>query len=300
MGQSSTRTVVLLVNTHSRSGEDSYEYAVDFLSGHTDIDLIASRAVQDPALLDEATDELLAYKPDVFLLGSGDGTISHVIDNLMDTGVVLGIIPLGTTNNYARTLGIPLALDDALATVVNGVEHSVDLAYVEHDYFVNVASIGLSTRIARSVSRPLKRYFGRAAYAIAGIKELLTHRAFVCNIEAEGKSYEFKTHQLVIANGSYHSGQRISDQAHVYNGKLVVFSMDDGRRWKLLVNFIRFNTGGLDQLKGNEVVVAKSLTLSTAPRRRVEIDGEVGPRTPVSLECMPRSIRVLLPDVRDQ
>lgn len=295
MGQVSTRTIVLLVNTHSRNGELGYKRAVEFLERQPGIQLLASRPVNDPTLLDSTTDELLTFKPDIFIIGSGDGTISHVIDKLIGAEVVLGIIPLGTTNNYARTLGVPLELDQALRAVVEGQIRQVDLAHVEHDYFVNVASIGLSTRIARSVSRKLKRYIGRAAYALAGFKELLTHRAFTCIIEADGETIRFKTHQLVVANGSFHSGRRISDRAHVYNGKLVVFSMDDGRRWKLLVNFIRFNTGGLDVLKGNEVVIAQKLSLTTVPKRTIEIDGEVGPRTPVNLECIPRAIEVILP-----
>ena len=80
------------------------------------------------------------------MVGGGDGTVSSVVDALAGTGVTLGLLPLGTANDLARTLEVPLDLAAACATVANGKVVDIDVGRIGGTAFLNVASLGLVGR----------------------------------------------------------------------------------------------------------------------------------------------------------
>lgn len=286
---------VLLVNAKSRRGLKHFEQAERYLAAHSSVELVMAKAVRRPTELQQELDRVLKAEPDVLVLGGGDGTVSAVIHALVHTPIKLAVLPLGTTNNFCRTLDIPLDFPAALKNCTDGRPAKADAAFDGTDYFVNVASLGLSTRIAHSVSHRGKKWFGRLAYGVAGIRELLTHRNVHCQITANGKTYRFRTHQLIIANGRYHSAIEFSPDASVRDGQLNVFSMDGGNRRTLIKNFVRYNLGGIDKLRGHTVITASEIRLTTKPRRRLEVDGELALRTPVTISCVPDALHVLVP-----
>ena len=134
-----------------------------------------------------AVEQALAARPALLIVGSGDGTVSQIAGRMAYRDTVLGFLPFGTTNNFARSLGIPPGLDAAVDVIVNGKVADVDLGRAGSRYFANVAGIGLSADVAASVSPWLKRRLGRTAYLLAGIRKLLRHHAFAADIEARGK-----------------------------------------------------------------------------------------------------------------
>src|SRR3546814_18304232 len=87
------------------------------------------------------------------ILGGGDGTISGLVDHLVGTGTALGVLPLGTANSFARTLGIPLDIAGAVEVLRTGTRKRIDLGMIDKDYFANCAAIGISPQIARSEER---------------------------------------------------------------------------------------------------------------------------------------------------
>ena len=109
---------------------------------------------------------------DLIILGGGDGTVSSVAGILAESDVVLGLLPLGTANDFARTLNIPFELEKACATVANGAVAQVDLGRAGSNYFVNVASIGLGSAVAEALSPRLKHVVGSLAYPVAGCEGL--------------------------------------------------------------------------------------------------------------------------------
>lgn len=288
------RRLVLIVNTKSRQGDSLLAETRRLLAAEA-IELLAVRALRDPDQLLSAVREAMALRPDVVVLGAGDGSVSRVVDVLAGTNVALGVLPFGTTNNYARTLGLPLSLPEAVRIAATGQIQPVDLGHVGNDYFANVASIGLSTRIARSVSPRLKRIIGRLAYAVAGARSLLAHRAFAAILVADGKTHRLRTHQLVVANGRFHAGHRISAQASPTNGQLTVFTFGSASKWQLLANTVRFNMYGIEGLRGADTFVTNRVEIATVPARSVELDGEISGRTPAVIEVVPRAILVVRP-----
>jgi diacylglycerol kinase (ATP) len=98
---------VLVVNTRSRRGRGHYEVARGLLST-AGFDLLACFGVDQPGQLAGALTAATALRPDLLIAGGGDGTISEAARHLAHRDIALGVLPLGTTNNFARTLGIPL------------------------------------------------------------------------------------------------------------------------------------------------------------------------------------------------
>ena len=293
-GENSKRRVVLLVNTSSRTGKKSFPIAREYLASRSDIALVESLQLENESF-ESTIEQAVSFKPDILVLGSGDGTISTVFRYLAKRNIALAILPLGTSNNYARSLKIPLALPDALENVVHGSAKRVDAARINGKYFANVASIGLSTKIARAVSPRLKRYIGRFAYAVAGAQELITHGSFECRVQTKSQLHVFQTNQVVVANGGHHAGTDIEQPESVTNGNLLIFSMDKGNRIALLLNFIRFHISGVSALRNYTVIRTPSATITTTPIRSVEVDGEILTKTPVKLDCQARYVSVIVP-----
>jgi diacylglycerol kinase family enzyme len=123
------RRGVLVVNIRSRWGRGHYVVARGLLST-AGFDLLACFGVDQPGQLAGALTAATALRPDLLIAGGGDGTISEAARNLAHRDIALGVLPLGTTNNFARTLGIPLNLPTAITVLTDGKVADVDLGLV--------------------------------------------------------------------------------------------------------------------------------------------------------------------------
>jgi hypothetical protein len=143
----------------------------------------AEHLVSDPAnQLATLLPQILQARPRLLVVGSGDGTIAAVVDHLAHTDTVLGYLPLATTNNFGRSLGLPLHLRPAVDVIAYGTPRRIDLGRVNGDYFANLVSIGISAEVAGQTPHELKRRVGRLAYAATAGKALFTHRPFVAEV----------------------------------------------------------------------------------------------------------------------
>src|ERR1043165_1877282 len=113
------KSAVLVVNTHSRRGERLFFRAVDELT-RRGINIVASYLVHQPDRLPQIVKEAIRRKGSLVIVGGGDGTISSIVDAFAYQDVILGILPLGTGNSFARTMGIPLTVEGAVDVIVNG------------------------------------------------------------------------------------------------------------------------------------------------------------------------------------
>ena len=115
---------------------------------------------------------------DLVIIGGGDGTLNAAADALIETGLPLGILPLGTANDLARTLGIPADLVAAGQVIAAGRTHRIDLGRVNGKHFFNVASLGLSVQVARELDADLKRRWGVLGYAFIVWRAIRGRRPF--------------------------------------------------------------------------------------------------------------------------
>src|SRR5919198_3686137 len=164
----------LIVNARARRAAASFTRARALLTA-AGVPIVAAEALHDAARLRATVRAALDDGCDLIILGGGDGSISAVVDDLAHHHAALGLLPLGTANDLARTLAIPSDLDAACATIARGTVAAVDLGLVGDTYFVNVVSVGLGAAVIPAMSPTLKRLAGPLAYPVAAAPALLGH-----------------------------------------------------------------------------------------------------------------------------
>jgi YegS/Rv2252/BmrU family lipid kinase len=289
------RHAVLILNTASRRGKRSAARARSLLENAGLVfDLVLE--VPDGRQLGAALTRALALDPVLVVAGGGDGTLSRCAAALAYRDTVLGILPLGTTNNFARSLGIPLDLPRAVEAITAGKVADVDLGVANGRYFANVAGLGLSARVAVETNSAMKRRLGRLAYVISGLRILARHKPFTARLTGASGSTRLTTHQLVIANGGYHGGTAISG-AGIDDRRLSVFKIGTGHRAAFLLDLGTFMLSPVHPAAGFS---SAALTIETEKPVPIELDGEPAGVTPVRVEVAPEALKIMvLPGFED-
>lgn len=172
------------------------------------------------------------------LIGGGDGTVNQVLPALLDVEVPLGLLPLGTGNDLARTLGLPLEPRDAARALVSGRIRSIDVAWANERPFLNAAGIGISGTLARELSRDTKTRLGVLSYPAAVLKALYRQRSFAITARTgEGKCISLDAVQVTVANGVYYGGGTpIGTDAAIDDARLDAVCVHAAPLWRLLRN----------------------------------------------------------------
>ncbi|MDR7156050.1 YegS/Rv2252/BmrU family lipid kinase [Sphingobium xenophagum] len=288
------REAALIVNAHSRKGQDLYAQAKQKLE-EAGVRLVAAHAVEDPSQMDTTVRQAIADGAPMVIVGGGDGSMSGTVDELVGKDCVFAVLPLGTANSFARTLGLPLDLDGAVQVIAHGRRRRVDLGMIDRDYFVNAASLGLSPIIGRTVPHKLKRYLGRIGYLVWAIKCSVGFRAFRLVIDDGQKEHRLWSTEVRILNGPFHGGVELSDHADVDTGEIVIQAVV-GRShvrlaWDWYAKFFKLR----DRDSHTQEFTGKSFTISTRPTQRISIDGEVLAKTPVTAKVAAGAIEVAVP-----
>ncbi|MBO2453782.1 diacylglycerol kinase [Actinomadura barringtoniae] len=304
---------VLIVNARSRRGRRKFGEARRLLD-EAGLAFAQVIPVTDPTRLPEIFTEALAAKPDLIVVGGGDGTVATAVSHLAHRDVALGVLPLGTTNNFARSLELPQDLAGAVAVLRDGKVADVDVGWFtttdaegpgaeddeaegdERHIFANMVSLGLSVQVAGKVPHGLKRIVGRAAYALTAARLLPRHEAFKATIRIGDDVSEVRTHQLNVANGAHHSGQRIARDASPDDRLLAVYRLGDERRLRLASATARHVlTGQWRSLSEGAFVTTDHVDIETDPPMGVDVDGEIRGRTPVRIRLLGNALRVIVP-----
>ncbi|MFN3946339.1 MAG: diacylglycerol/lipid kinase family protein [Allosphingosinicella sp.] len=288
------RQAVLIVNAHSRRGRELFRQAVEKLRA-AGVDLLESYAIRNPEKLIPKVKEVVKSGAPMVIVGGGDGSLSCAVDELVDRDCVFALLPLGTANSFARTLGIPVDLDGAVATIANGKRRRVDLGVIDGDYFANSAAIGLSPLVGATVPHKWKKWFGRAGYLSWALYQMVRFRPFGVTIEADGERHSLTALEVRIANGGFHGGVVVVDEAEVDSGDIVVQVVTGREKRRLAWNWI----GVLLRLRSRRETVrdfrGSRLRIETRPPLPISIDGEVTGRTPATVEVARCAIEVVVP-----
>ena len=245
-------------------------------------------------LVEERTAATAATVDSVIAAG-GDGTLISAVEAAIGLGAPLGIIPLGTFNDLARSFGLPLDVVRACRVATGSSTRAIDVGRVNGRYFVNEASIGLSTRIARRQTLEIKRNFGFLGIAGTTLQTLSQSRPFHAEIEYDGKTEYLRTIQITIANNAHFGGLFDNPDAAIDDNRLDLYSIEV-RNWfgvlpilrKLIARDPRA-VGGL-RMRGSTRFVVR-----TPHSHHVFADGEPAGFTPATFEVLPRALRVFVP-----
>ena len=288
------RDAVLIVNARSRRGAALFEQARAKCEA-TGIRLIAAHPVRDPALLNDTVRAAVRSGAPMVIVGGGDGSLSCVVDDLVGKDCVFAVLPLGTANSFARTLGLPLDLDGAIEAIATGKRRRVDLGMIDNDYFANAAAMGLSPMIGESVPHNLKKYLGRAGYLAWAVWCFARFRPFRAIVTDSTGEHRLWASEVRILNGRFHGGVEMSEHADVDTGQMVIQVVTGRNRWRLAWDWYSRFFRVRNREKLVEEFHGAELKLDTRPRHRISIDGEVLARTPVTVRVAERAIDVVVP-----
>lgn len=285
---------VLIVNAHSRKGASLFVEARDKLE-RAGVKLIAAHAVRDPTALNATVRAAVREGAPMVIIGGGDGSLSGTVDDLVDKDCVFAILPLGTANSFARTLGLPLDLDGAIKAIASGRRRRIDLGMIDADYFVNSAALGLSPVIGDTVPYKLKRHLGRIGYLLWAMWCFVHFRPFRLIIEDEEREHRMWASEVRIFNGRFHGGVELTESTDVDSGDIVIQAVT-GRSlvrlaWDWYSKFFKLKSRDANTVEFR----GKKLLLNTKPHHRISIDGEVLARTPVTVRVAQRAIEVVVP-----
>lgn len=290
-----SKQAVLIVNTRSRRGQEWFQQAKTTLK-RCDIQLQDAWACRRPEEVMRRAQEAAKRCVPLVIVGGGDGTLSSVVKYLVGSKSTLGVLPLGTGNQFARDLGINADVETACRVFSEGRVGEVDLGTVGDDYFLNVATVGLTTRIAEELTVEAKRRFGRFVYALALARALRKVRPFKATLKMPDGEQTFETLQIVIGNGRFHAGPfPLAPDATITDGKLEGYVLATKSRWALLSYALHLPGGHQVDLADVASFSTTEIALESHPRERVTVDGEISFRTPIRLGIAPKALRVMVP-----
>lgn len=229
------------------------------------------------------------------VVGGGDGSMTIAADVLAHGDAVMGILPLGTGNSFAQTLGIGDDLQSAADVIAAGRVAAVDLGVVNGTHFANFATIGFPSDVAAATSHELKRLIGPAAYAVGAIGPLLTHQPFRADVRWDGGHTKLRTHQMVIANGRFFGRKPVLPEATITDGKLAFFTTTGVSRISIVRTYLAFGLGTHTRLADARTFYAEQIDVRAHPRQVISIDGNPIERTPARFQVARRALKVLVP-----
>ncbi len=229
------------------------------------------------------------------IIGGGDGSMTTACDVLAHENCALGLVPLGTGNSFALTLGIPSDVPGALDVIAAGRVVKVDLGTVNGTHFANFATIGLSAEIADRAPHDLKGKIGRAAYAVGGVRSFFTHAPFRAKVRWDVGRTEVRTQQIVIANGRYFGSQPVTPDASIVDRKLAFFTTTGVSHLEVARMYIAFALGLQTKLPDAIAFSSREIVVKASPKQLVSIDGNTLGKTPAHFGVAPRALRVCVP-----
>jgi len=292
-GAAKRKRALVIVNARSRRGAELLDSSIAQLKdAGLDVRLEAAESAGGIAPLIRR----LADRVDLVVVGGGDGTMNAAAPGLIETGLPLGILPLGTANDLARTLGIPPDLASATAIIAEGRTRRIDIGEVNGHPFFNVASIGLSVELAQELTRDIKRRYGRLGYAIAAVRALSRAKPFRAEIIGEEGRTRVVTLQIAVGNGRYYGGgNAVEKDAAIDDQSLDLYSLEMTRAWKLALMARSFRTGEHGAWEEVRAIRAKEFDIRTRRPRSVNADGEIVTKTPAHFSLKENAVTVFTP-----
>lgn len=261
-----------------------YETSAHATIGAGDAALAAQRAAEN--------------KFDLIIVAGGDGTINEVIHGLADLEYrpKVGIIPAGTTNDFARALSIPLKIHLALGVILNGQSMHLDIGRVNDQHFINIAGGGDLTELTYDVPSGMKAVIGQLAYYMKGIEMLPSLKPVHTRIEYDDQVFEGKIMLFLVANTNSVAGfEKLAPNASINDGyfDLIILKKTN------LAEFLKIATSALrgHHLTDKQIIYAqaKKITVYPEDRMQLNIDGEYGGLLPGVIENLQEHIEFMVP-----
>ncbi len=292
------RSAAVVINAGSRRGA-AHELAVETMR-RAGVPISAVHHVRSGGELAATLDRVLAEGHDLLVVGGGDGTVSYAAGRVAGSDVMLGVLPLGTANDFARTLEIPNNLAEACAAVADGKVVDIDLGRANGEPFLNVASVGLSVAVTEALSPRLKRYLGPLAYGVATLRSYARHKPFRARLafpDGDHEPMELENLlQVAVGNGRhYGGGNTVSPTAGIDDNTLDIYAILAGplREHVSIARFLK--DGSFIEHDRVHHLTSRRVRLVTEQPLPVNLDGEIATTTPTDFTVQRNAVHVVVP-----
>jgi YegS/Rv2252/BmrU family lipid kinase len=305
------RTLVI-VNPRSRNGATGRRWGKHELRLRDELGPLEVEHTRAPRDAERLAREAVRAGVERILVAGGDGTLSEVATGLLAAELAgyatIGLLPLGTGGDFARSLGIPRDLEGAIACIARGRTRKVDAGrarFLGQDgaqrtaYFVNVSSFGISGLIDELVNRTSKRMGGTASFLVGTLRAIFQYRSVPVAIRVDGELVHDAGLILATgANGRYFGGgMQVAPEARIDDGLLDVVIVADLALPKLLAKLPKLYAGthlgdAAATLHRGRVIEAQA----EPGRVKLDLDGEPLGTLPARCEVLPAALTFFGPD----
>ena len=278
---------LLLYNTSSGRG--------NIKSRIMDIKAIFKEAGIDirPHRIDFSKNPLDGYEDsELVVICGGDGTVNYVVNAIKDKGIdpEIGIIPMGTANDFARAIGMNSNPITAAKQIAQGKVRRVDCGKVNDRYFVNILSFGVLTTTSQHTSDMEKHIVGRLAYLRTGFVDLLNMHSMPLNIRCNGEEHKFDAVMFLAFNGNSAGQFNLAPRSNIEDGMLDILILDYDNTaktcWNMMNYLINHESGAVHHFRCNK------LEVDCNTNEHTDIDGQPGPQMPLSIECITGALKI--------
>ena len=286
---------------NSGAGQSKFKYFLDviiekFMENNCDVSVF--RIDKNTNLYEYLKD---SEKEGVYgiVVAGGDGTVNRVVNVIMknNINVPLGIIPAGTSNDFARHLKMPNNFSECIEKILAGNIQSVDVGKANDKYFVNICSAGLFTNAPQKTDAKLKNVIGKLSYFVTGAKQAFSFRPFSVRIETETQSIIEPITLFLIFNGSGVGGFDLTEsKASIQDGKfdIVIIKKCKFSEASLLAGKILSRT----YLEDKNVIYLKEKSIKIYKVKgkcdNPDVDGESGLKFPLEVTCCKKALKMFL------
>ncbi|PYZ96584.1 diacylglycerol kinase [Alteribacter lacisalsi] len=236
---------------------------------------------------------------DLVVAAGGDGTINEVINGMAEKEhrPTLGLIPGGTTNDFARALQIPREIEGACDVFCNGLKKSIDIGKISDQHFINIAGGGTLTELTYEVPSRLKTMMGQLAYYVKGFEKLPRIRPVQVTIEYDGKWFEGEIMLFLVANTNSVGGfEKLAPDAFINDGLFDLLIVKKTN----LADVVRLTGAAMrgDHINDESIIYvqASRIKIHSEKEMHLNLDGEYGGKLPGEFVNLHNHFEMMVPN----
>lgn len=285
-------TTLLVVNPYARGGDSDTAGIADALQKLGDVEIFKIGA--DKSLEDRIQEARTSLKR--IVVAGGDGTLNSALPVILESGLPLGVIPLGTANDFARSLNVPNDPLEAAHAITASCTRRVDVGVVNGHYFLNAVGIGLGPELTKHMDRDKKKRLGVLAYLQSLIQVVGQRRRRFATLTIDGNRERMSFLQITVASGRhYGGGMMVSDDVEMDDGLLHVLCVRPLTPVQLFLRGLRIRYGAVEDDEKLLYRSGRKIEIYTRRRSDVTADGELVTMTPLRCHSINKALEVFVP-----
>ncbi|HET9030797.1 MAG TPA: YegS/Rv2252/BmrU family lipid kinase [Candidatus Aquilonibacter sp.] len=288
------KRAVVIAQSHSHDGQKDLKQAGDELRKRG-VAVDASHLETGHKAIRKRLRQYVKSKAELIVLVGGDGTQTIAADALSHSESVLGIVPAGTGNSFAMSVGID-SLEAAFDAIAYGRVERIDVGVVNGTRFANFATIGLAAVVSDRTPRWLKHLTGPLAYGLSAVGPLLNHRAFDARVRWKKNRLRIETQQILVVNGRMYGHTPITPESTPNDGMLTFFATTRTSPIDVARTYLSFLNNTQTAIPEAHYFRSKKLTVKTSRKALVSIDGSALCKTPATFSVDRAALAVCVPN----